>query len=227
MPEDRNAAARRAERRRARQERAAKPSRQPVLSPRGPGERPPNPRKIFAIGFQKTGTTTMTIALRALGCSVAQPWNLANEALRGGKLSEAEADRLVHETVFGVVEQADVAQDSPVFLLFKELDARFPGSKFVYTARDEAAWIDSAVNHFGDRPVPLHEWMYGVAYPKGHEDVWLARFRRHRTEVQEYFADRPGDLLFMDLAAGDGWYELVSFLGPEFLPPFPHGNRRR
>jgi hypothetical protein len=32
------------------------------------------------------------------------------------------------------------------------------------------------------------------------------------------------DFLELDLAKGQGWHELVTFLGPDMLPPFPHSN---
>lgn len=198
-----------------------------ILRPRDGSERPPNPRKVFVIGFQKTGTTTLTMALRALGFTVAHPSQTVNLALKGKDLPKDEADRTVRDIVFDFADKTDAAQDSPVFLLFRELDERFPGSKFVYTAREPDKWIGSAVNHFGERPNAMHAWMYGVPFPKGHEDAWLARFTAHREEVREYFADRPDDLLTMDLARGDGWHKLVTFLGPELMPPFPHGNKRR
>jgi hypothetical protein len=198
-----------------------------VLKPRGGAERAPNSRKVFVIGFQKTGTTTMTVALRTLGLSVAHPSQTVNLALKGKDLPKAEADETVRKICFDFADRTDAAQDSPIFLLFKELDARYPGSKFIYTERDVDSWIASAVNHFGSGKNALHEWMYGVPFPKGNEDIWRKRFLEHRDEVRTYFADRPGDIAYMNLSKGDGWFELVSFLGPELLPPFPHSNKRR
>jgi hypothetical protein len=40
--------------------------------------------------------------------------------------------------------------------------------------------------------------------------------------VREHFADRPGDLLVLDITAGEGWDRLCPFLGlPEPGVPFP------
>ena len=40
----------------------------------------------------------------------------------------------------------------------------------------------------------------------------MARYRRHNAEVREYFKDRPGDLLVMNMSKGAGWKELCGFL---------------
>jgi len=48
-------------------------------------------------------------------------------------------------------------------------------------------------------------------------------YETHERNVREYFANRPKDLLIMDIVRGDGWDKLCEFLG-RGLPkaPFPH-----
>jgi hypothetical protein len=74
----------------------------------------------------------------------------------------------------------------------------------------------------------MRSLVYGdaAASPKGNEDVYKARMRRHNREVREYFRDRPDDLLTIDLAQGGGWEPICAFLG-HAVPdqPFPHSNR--
>jgi hypothetical protein len=43
----------------------------------------------------------------------------------------------------------------------------------------------------------------------------LDAYGRHLTAVAGRFADRPGDLLVMDITAGQGWEALCPFLGLE------------
>ena len=48
---------------------------------------------------------------------------------------------------------------------------------------------------------------------------------RHEAEVRRYFADRPSDLLVLDVTAA-GWEPLCEFLGlPVPDEPYPHTNR--
>jgi hypothetical protein len=85
----------------------------------------------------------------------------------------------------------------------------------------------SVVGHFGPRSTPMREWIYGpgLGSPIGHEELYLERYRRHNREVLEYFADRPGDLVVMDITKGDGWEVLCPFLGLDVHDgPFPHSN---
>ena len=56
--------------------------------------------------------------------------------------------------------------------------------------------------------------------------TYIARYERHNREVQEYFANRPDDLLIIDLPNDDGWSRLCPFLGhPTPNEPFPHANK--
>jgi hypothetical protein len=172
--------------------------------------------KVFGIGFHKTATTSLATALNHLGYRVTGPDgvdnpNIANE---------------VHQIAFDLADKFDAFQDNPWPILYKELDARYPGSKFVLTVRPAEDWIKSMVNHFNEKETPMREWIYGVGHPKGNESVYLSRYNRHNSEVIEYFRSRPEDLLVLHITAGDGWEKLCPFLGtPIPAVPFPRANR--
>jgi hypothetical protein len=130
------------------------------------------------------------------------------------------------ETVLKTAGEHDAVQDVPWAALFKELDERYPGSRFILTEREESNWLKSARRHFGDAYVHLHEWLYGRGVLQGNEELYLERFRQHNQEVRDYFRDREDDLLIMNLQNGDGWQELCKFLDHD-VPnrPFPHANK--
>jgi hypothetical protein len=71
----------------------------------------------------------------------------------------------------------------------------------------------------------MRNGIYGVGCPEGNEKLYVRRFEAHNEDALEYFRHRPGDLLVINLAAGDGWQKLCPFLGKE-VPriPFPHAN---
>jgi hypothetical protein len=129
---------------------------------------------------------------------------------------------------YAKVAEYDAFEDNPWPVLYKELDQRFPGSKFVLTRRPAEAWIRSMVKDFATTETPMRRWIYGedAGCPEGNEDVYIARYERHNKEVLEYFKDRPDDLLVFDLPKGDGWDKLCGFLGHD-IPnePFPHANK--
>ena len=177
--------------------------------------RPGNPR-VFCVGWHKTGTSTLGLALIKLGYSVLGCRLDMVHPLRDGDTGE----------VFELAGQFDALQDVPWAALYRDLDERFPGSKFILTDRDETAWLNSARRHFKDTHIPLHEWLYGEGRLLGNDGLYLERYRRHNREVREYFAGRPQDLLVMNLARGDGWEALCGFLGhPTPTAAFPHANK--
>lgn len=174
--------------------------------------------KVIGVGFQKTGTTTLRAALEILGFRVCDTRpDLLRPILKGR-----------WERVWGVLDRYDAAEDNPWPLLFREIDARYPGSRFILTVRDPESWYRSVARHIGDFREPVHEWIYGPGkgLPRDDEANTLAVYESHNAAVREWFADRPDDLLVLDFAAGDGWEPLCDFLGCEVPDaPFPHHNR--
>lgn len=175
------------------------------------------PAKIFCIGFHKTGTTSLAEALELLGYRVTGPNGVGDPDIATNALKMA----------LGLVPLYDAFQDNPWPILFRELDAAFPGSRFILTERPPEAWIRSVVNHFGSRSTPMRQWIYGEGAPSGNEALYLSRYNAHNEAVLAYFAGRPGDLLRLPITAGAGWTELCAFLG-HAVPrrPFPHANAR-
>ena len=172
--------------------------------------------KIFCIGFHKTGTTSLTVALKTLGYRVTGP----------NGVNDPDIAKNVLPMAYDLVKKYDAFQDNPWPIIYKELDQKYPGSKFILTLRNPESWMRSQVRHFGTRETPMRRWIYGVGCPEGNEEVYLRVFEKHNREVLAYFENRASDLLVMDLARGDGWEKLCPFLGaPLQSTPFPHANK--
>ena len=176
--------------------------------------------KVFCIGFQKTGTTSLHAALTSLGyrtvAVVGRDWPAERLA--------AEGAALCIETM----KTFDAAQDMPWPIFFRELDTAFPGSKFILTVREPDSWFRSIEGHFGANADEMQAFIYGrdAGAPAGNRQRYLDVRARHEREARAYFADRAGDLLVMDLERGAGWPELCGFLGAAIpAEPFPVKNR--
>ncbi len=175
--------------------------------------------KIFCIGFQKTGTTSLGLALQKLGYKVCGPVGVTNPAIRYKALDWA-LDRVPHFDAF---------EDNPWPLLYRELDQRFPGSKFILTHRHPRAWIKSAKKYFGYYEAAAEVWIYdGVGSPIGNQRRFLKTYKQHNKEVREYFEGRPHDLLEIDLTKNtdaENWDKVCAFLG-HAVPrtSFPRAN---
>jgi len=172
--------------------------------------------KIFGIGFQKTGTTTLRSAFEALGYSVKGGGRDLVKPLQKGDLIP----------VYKVVDQYDSFEDHPWPLLYRDLDKKYPDSKFILTIRDDDKWLKSVVNHLGFLPDEMQTLTYGVGFPVGYEDVFLNKYQQHNQEVLEYFKDRPQDLLVVNWEDNDGWENLCAFLDNDIPDmPFPHERK--
>ena len=171
--------------------------------------------KVFCIGFHKTGTKSLASALRTLGYRVTGP----------NGVHDPNIAKNVYTMAFDLVEQFDAFQDNPWPIIYKEVDRKYPGSKFVLSLRNSDLWIKSQVRHFGSSETPMRKWIYGVGCPAGNEKLYIRRFEAHNEGALGYFKHRPNDLLVISLADGDSWEKLGPFLGKETPRiPFPHAN---
>ncbi len=169
--------------------------------------------KYFGIGLSKTATSSLRQAFAILGFR-------AKHYLR-----EFE--------YYDKMDLWDFYDDLPVPMRYKELDERFPESKFIYTNRSMNEWLDSCKVHWGRKAhITKSDWpkyrteLFGqLAY---NPEVFQRTYEQHKLEVVEYFKDRPDDLVIMDICAGDGWETLCPFIGKATPKvPFPHKNKRK
>lgn len=175
-------------------------------------------RKVFGIGLSRTGTTSLTAALQVLGYRARH-----FPSLRGfpGRLRIQRRE----------LERFDALTDLPAACFYRELDARFPGSRFILTVRDVDSWLESCANYERFRPgfvskrriMALRRRVYGTStFDAG---TFRAVYQDHLKGVRAHFRDRQADLLELDVCAGEGWKELCSFLqAPLPTCGFPHKN---
>ena len=127
------------------------------------------PGKVFGIGFHKTGTSSLAAALYILGYNVTGFYGA----------HDPDIDERALDIAYDLADRFDAAQDTPWFLFFRELDVKYPGSKFILTIRPPQPWISSVVKHFKAHRIPAHQWIYGVECARGHEQAYLNRYAKH------------------------------------------------
>lgn len=174
--------------------------------------------KIIGVGFQKTGTSTLREALRILGYTVKDTTPRALIPILRGN----------YRKVLRIIRGYDALEDTPWYIIYRELDRLIPGSKFILTIRDEESWYTSVSKHIGNLRAAHHEWIYGKGkgLPKDDRENTISIYKQHNAGVIDYFHDRPEDLLVLDFTKGDQWEKLCSFLGkPVPDLPFPHYNK--
>jgi hypothetical protein len=174
--------------------------------------------KVFGIGLGKTGTSTLADCLRQLGYNH-RSWNK--------KIYDVYARGEMDE-FWKVADAHDSFDDHPWPELYRSLDERYPGSKFILTVRKDAdTWARSLETHARRRAKRTRVWhIYGM--PQGQFDTEKVkqRYLAHNDEVRAYFKNRPNDLLELCWENGDGWEKLAPFLGKPTPPgPIPHTNK--
>lgn len=173
--------------------------------------------KIFGIGFHKTGTTSLAVALRQLGFSVTGPNNVNDPNIKERYIAIARE----------LSQHFDAFQDNLWPIVFRDLDEIWPDARFILTTRDPEIWIRSQIWHFGSRTTPMRELIYGTGFgcPLGNERHYIDVMEAHVAAVRTHFHDRPGKLLEIDLSAGHGWTEICTFLGVDTPNcSFPRAN---
>lgn len=174
--------------------------------------------KIFCIGFHKTGTKSLADSLRQIGYKVKGRFGVHDLNIQQNVIPKAKK----------IIPKFDAFQDNPWPIIYQELDALVPGSKFILTVRNDDSWLKSVVNYFGAEETAMRQWIYGHGSPVNNEAIYLSTFQKHNESVSSYFKKRKSDLLIMDLEQGSGWNELCSFLNIVDVPEvhFPHKNKK-
>ncbi|MBX2816080.1 MAG: glycosyltransferase family 25 protein, partial [Saprospiraceae bacterium] len=168
-------------------------------------------RPVFAIGMNKTGTTSLHFALTMLGYNSCH-WESDSFSNETQKLID-KAKRLPFEAytdVRSIVEN------------YKELDRQYPEAVFILTFRNEQDWINSRRRHvLRNRAKNLqgakHSWL------EINVKAWRQEREKHHSSVLSYFQNRQEKLLILNICDGDEWEPLCAFLQvrqPEL--PFPH-----
>lgn len=176
--------------------------------------------KIFGIGLNKTGTTTLGLCGEILGYRrKSHDRELLQDVVEKNDLSRIKE----------VVLRYDLFEDWPWPLIYKELDREYPESKFILTVRKtDTKWLDSLKKHSLRTDPDQHsrKLVYGYNYPQGHERAHLDFYNNHNADVRQYFSGREDQFLEVCWENEHGWQELCDFLGqkkPEV--EFPHANR--
>ena len=148
--------------------------------------------KIFQIGFNKCGTSTLHRYLRANGVKsihwdegrIAQRMfaNLANgdNLLTGYECFDAFTD-------MEYLDRAGTYLEG--YKLFPYLAEQYPGAVFILNTRDREAWIRSRFAWRGDY-ADRHRSHFNVNSDEQLTNLWRAEWDRHHRRVIDYFAGR-------------------------------------
>ncbi len=176
--------------------------------------------KVFGIGLEKTGTSTLGKALEILGFDKHKGFDL--DLLKRLKSGDVES-------LMDIAENYNSFENYPWSFVYEQAFHRFPDSKFILTVRTTPfRWFNS-MSHHARRKGPKEErqLVYGHSMPNLFEEEDIAFYKNHLKQIRDFFSEHDSSrLLEVCWAHEDGWEELCTFLDkpiPEL--EFPHLNR--
>jgi len=176
--------------------------------------------KVFGIGLNRTGTTTLGACLKQFGFN-----HISLDRISFENYKKQEFD-----PIFDRIEEFDSFEDWPWPLIYKEVDNLFPDSKFILTIRKTPeTWFESLCRHADyTGPTDYRKYIYGYPMPHDRKQHHLDYYLKHIKDVTDYFKNKPEKLLTICWENGDGWEKLSPFLGfecPDFQLPHKNNNR--
>lgn len=182
--------------------------------------------KVFCIGPNKTGTTSLHDAFVVLGLRSVHWMDPSGRNIQDIIKANYESG----DPILKGLEDFDAYTDwikRPTIEAFKLFDKEHPNSKFILNTRDMVAWMDSREKHVlrnqkevAETGDPTITWL------KVDRAAWEVEFTEQHRSIREHFKGRENDLLEFDVTKGDGWEKLCPFLGmPIPNVPFPVSNK--
>lgn len=201
--------------------------------------------KIFCIGLNKTGTTTLEKVLKDFD------YKLGNQ--RNGELLFKDWYKRDFRSVISLSKTAEAFQDAPYSFPFTfiALDQYFPNAKFILTVRDSPEqWYNSLLrfhsklwadgtNAPSAENLKNAKYIYkGFAYESikamfktsdndpYNKEILLDYYNNHNYQVIEYFRSRPEKLVVINVSDDNDYIRLCDFLNKEPIhKTFPWENK--
>lgn len=201
--------------------------------------------KVFCIGLNKTGTTTLEKVLKDFN------YKFGNQ--RSGELLFKDWFRRDFKSTIALSKTADAFQDAPFSFPFTfiALDQNFPNAKFILSIRDSPEqWYNSLIKFHSklwadgiNQPTiaDLKNAKYrykGFAYEAHkvifktpdedpyNKEILIDYYNNHNYQVKEYFRSRPEKLLVINVSNDNDYLRLCDFLNKQPLhKTFPWENK--
>lgn len=188
-------------------------------------------QKIFCVGLNKTGTTTLEKAF--------QDFNYSLGMQSDGELLIKDWYKRDFNSIVRLCKTAEAFQDAPFSLPYTYvlLDQYFPNAKFILTVRDNPdQWYNSLINFHsklwgnGIDPPTIQELKEAKYRYKGYafevnrmlfdtpesspydKNILMRYYQNHIDSVEEYFRAKPEKLLVINVSVKDDYSRLCRFL---------------
>ena len=204
-----------------------------------------NPTRIFCIGRNKTGTTSVYEALNRLGYHVA-PQHPAEKLLKDW--SRRDFSALIKFCTW-----YEAFQDVPFSFpyTFQEVDRAFPDAKFILTIRNtpeewyqsvkrfhakmfsdgskaSAAELKNAEYCYKGYIWDCQRFVYGIEEGQEYDkEIYIKHYEFHNQAIKDYFRWQSHKLLVLNVSEPGAYQKLAAFLNLQVDPnaSFPWENK--
>ena len=162
--------------------------------------------KVFGIGLNKTGTSSLGSALQILGYQKRITFD--PDLTRSWYNKD-------YKTLYRAADQNDCFEDWPWPMIYKELYEKYSDAKFILTTRiSSEKWFNSLLKHsLRGQSTEFRKMVYGYDWPNEDKEAHIKFYEKHNREVIEFFnMNAPEKLLTVCWEKGEGWNELCNFL---------------
>jgi sulfotransferase family protein len=185
-------------------------------------------RRIFCVGLNKTGTSTMKHCFEILRLMpIASPKTYGPEVRKRIRHFYKHKN---YEDMLDLAQGYRSFEDRPwnMWSMYRQLHERYPDSLFILTVRDEESWWRSTERWITvTKPEVLPRYQLHLRVHQVSRESMVESYLRYNREVEAYFAG-TGKLLTMNLEGGDGWERLCKFLDVAVpAVDFPHANPQK
>lgn len=198
--------------------------------------------KIFCIGFNKTGTTSLRNYFHSEGFSSGDQQAFEHNLNSYRFKNYSTFIEMIKNDFWG----SNLFQDIPFSLpnFYKELYKEFPNAYYILTTRNSAEeWYNSLINWNLERFRQIHKpydsfyvhrgWVVGLLtdcygapkYDPYNKEILIEVYNKHNQEVKEFFKGKS-NFIELNLAQEKDTSRLGKFLGIQFKnKDFPHSNK--
>lgn len=178
--------------------------------------------KVFGVGLQKTGLTSLRRLMRRCGLNA-----------RAGNATQRRNFFVLrdYDAVLRHYDTADFFCDWPTPLMYRLAYEKYgENSLFILTVRkDSQTWFESLKRHnaFAHPLRNKHHRIFGRYYPHGFDQEHIAYYERHNREVVRFFKERAAQnqLLVVQVDEPQAVARVTQFLRIKTeITEFPHRN---
>jgi hypothetical protein len=207
--------------------------------------------KVFCIGYNKTGTTSIGKMLSDFGYNVAPQRPFEDFYVKDLTLKNKPS-------LFDLIEKYDAFQDIPFSKsnYYLKIYEKYPNSKYILTIRDAKKWFASLIRFHKKLGIPVDnkdsflklnknnkfynyliflsqkekiknkdELSWDMLYDESH---YISLYEKRNQEIINFFKEKP-NLLVIDLSKEKNDFKIRNFLDLKEKKPkkIPHLNRTK